>query len=737
MQSTLRVRLERGEALPAADSNGKSDPYVVFKLDGAQKIKSQIVYKTLNPDFSEDFLFDEDIKNVGKVLSLEVYDKDTLSSDLLGTADVDVSNLAPGKHQVVAELTNASKPGPRGKIYLILERTKDDINTIDTLQRENTIKASTGMGFDTMFKSVTRGAAKAISKVGQVHPQGGKGEKRMITVEVIQARGVPPMDSNGTTDAYVIVKVGKKRRTTKTEFRTLKPDWRESFSFQLFDMGGRDSNICQVALWDRDSIGSDEKIGSLEIDLAGLPLNLTDERWWKLTRHESKSFFGFGGSKHPKDGEELPDVELLLLITVSNLFEPQIPPDQLMLAQKASQGWLRIHVIKAINLGSFDSNGFSDPFVVIEIGNRHMRTPTIKKNLNPEWDCVLETPVKDVFECAYVHVYDEDDNGKYEHMGSLCIPLLSAPYGIPLWYQLKNESLQKPAEGCIQLSFNLNYLKLPMYAKCISRRAPRYMVKPELFKFKILKANIARISVFAHAMSRGVTLLLHALTWQISPEVTVSFGIGWVTFWIFAQIWHLTIALCFGVLYFGFQKLRGKRSLMSVFDLDAYDEDEEDQEEAQAMEEEPDEEEADTGKKSSMNPVALRRQMRQLKALARSVQNVLGDIASYLERIVNLFTWASPVMTMICAFGLFMASLLLMYIPLRYFVLLWGVNKIVRTGLRKYNPAFKRPPYYVPIIELIEFLGRVPDNLEVEQRKPLPLPDNLQKENKGKPSHVA
>jgi len=474
MQNTLRVRLDRAANLPAADSNGLSDPYVVFRLDGEQKKKSETIYKTLNPDFSQDFYFDEKLGSPSNVLSVEVWDRDTMSSDFLGKGEVDVSALPENvKTEVTVDLTHPSKSGPRGTVYLVLHRTIDNKEQMSVTRRASEVKASSGLGLGSMIKAVGGQAMKVISKASQTsHPDGGKGVKRIITVDVVQARGIPAMDTNGFADPYCRVKVGKKKRTTRTQFRTLSPEWRERFVYILFDMGGRDSSVCKVELWDKDTIGSDDRIGTVEIDLAEVPLNLTDERWWKLKRPDNKSFFGFGSSSSSKQSEPpAPDPEVLLLITVADLFEPQLPPDQLALAQKASQGWLRVNVLKADNLPAMDSNGLADPFVVIEVGNRHMRTPTIQKELNPEWNSVLEMPVKDIFECVYVHVYDEDSNGKFELIGSLCLPLLSLKNGIATWYQLKDKSLQMPVQGCVKLAFHLNYLKAPMLAKCISRRA--------------------------------------------------------------------------------------------------------------------------------------------------------------------------------------------------------------------------------------------------------------------------
>jgi Ca2+-dependent lipid-binding protein len=47
--------LHRLTDLPAADRNGKSDPYCRFVLNGEEVHKSEVKKKTLNPKWGENF----------------------------------------------------------------------------------------------------------------------------------------------------------------------------------------------------------------------------------------------------------------------------------------------------------------------------------------------------------------------------------------------------------------------------------------------------------------------------------------------------------------------------------------------------------------------------------------------------------------------------------------------------------------------------------------------------------
>ncbi len=56
LQGALLITLKEAKNLPAADSNGLSDPYAKVKL-GKDHRKSMIQYDTLNPVWSEKFDF--------------------------------------------------------------------------------------------------------------------------------------------------------------------------------------------------------------------------------------------------------------------------------------------------------------------------------------------------------------------------------------------------------------------------------------------------------------------------------------------------------------------------------------------------------------------------------------------------------------------------------------------------------------------------------------------------------
>lgn len=51
----LAVTLVSAKNLIAADRGGFSDPFVLFKVNGKEVFKSDVVKKTVNPEFNEKF----------------------------------------------------------------------------------------------------------------------------------------------------------------------------------------------------------------------------------------------------------------------------------------------------------------------------------------------------------------------------------------------------------------------------------------------------------------------------------------------------------------------------------------------------------------------------------------------------------------------------------------------------------------------------------------------------------
>ncbi|KKA28172.1 hypothetical protein TD95_004224 [Thielaviopsis punctulata] len=92
---TMRVDLLSGHDLPAADRNGKSDPFAKFEYNGTEVYKSKTIKKTLNPVWNENFETTV-ADRIGANFTVNVYDYDFADKpDFLGAGRIDLSDLEP------------------------------------------------------------------------------------------------------------------------------------------------------------------------------------------------------------------------------------------------------------------------------------------------------------------------------------------------------------------------------------------------------------------------------------------------------------------------------------------------------------------------------------------------------------------------------------------------------------------------------------------------------------------
>ena len=99
----LSIQVRRARNLPSKDKNGFSDPFVVLQHKG-QNFRTEIRFKTLNPEWNEECLFISDIAPDTHVLPVEidVYDHDDVEQ-ILGDKLVQGRRPHPVGHSVSTE----------------------------------------------------------------------------------------------------------------------------------------------------------------------------------------------------------------------------------------------------------------------------------------------------------------------------------------------------------------------------------------------------------------------------------------------------------------------------------------------------------------------------------------------------------------------------------------------------------------------------------------------------------
>merc|ERR1712110_590927 len=97
-------------------------------------------------------------------------------------------------------------------------------------------------------------------------------------------------------------------------------------------------------------------------------------------------------------------------------------------AELLSSGTVRVVLKRGEKLKSADSNGFSDPYVKLQLGPQQHKSKTIKKTLDPQWDESFEFKgvVKDLLsQPLQLHVFDHDLFGKDDNLGTANVDLSS------------------------------------------------------------------------------------------------------------------------------------------------------------------------------------------------------------------------------------------------------------------------------------------------------------------------
>ncbi|KAI1124715.1 C2 domain-containing protein [Nemania abortiva] len=194
----LRVDLLDAAGLPAADSNGKSDPYCKFELNGLEVFKSKTQKKTLNPAWNEFFEVAIPSRTAAK-FQLKVYDYDFADKpDFLGGADINLEQLDPFRGQEVKLLLD----GKSGSVRLRLLFRPDYV----TRSRMGTSTFSGTFGAPTKIVTNVVGAPVkgGVAVAGVVGHGVGKGAS-FIKRGLI--RGKKDDDSNGSITSPSITDV--------------------------------------------------------------------------------------------------------------------------------------------------------------------------------------------------------------------------------------------------------------------------------------------------------------------------------------------------------------------------------------------------------------------------------------------------------------------------------------------------------------------------------------------------
>ncbi|XP_016376778.1 multiple C2 and transmembrane domain-containing protein 2-like [Sinocyclocheilus rhinocerous] len=668
VQYLLTINLKEGRSLVIRDRSGTSDPFVKFKLDGKNIYKSKVVNKNLNPIWNE--LFSFPIRDLDQTLHLKVYDRDLRSNDFMGSSSFPLYKL---------ELDR----------IIPMALTLEDPNSVETdmgviiLEACLTIREEPAKRNKWLLRrrgSFNKGQPVSQAQVGRFTC----GKKNQVwtgiyTVILVEGQDMPDC---GQGDVYARFRVGDQRVRSKNLCIKANPQWRESFDFNQFQ-DAQENLVVEVCC--KRGRKSEECWGVLDIDLTRLPVN--QRQLYTCVLDPNKGKLVFLVTMTPCSGASISDIQSAPLDNLTTLQETQ-EKYRLMncLWDLNDVGYLQIKLIKATDLPSTDISGKSDPFCTLELGNSKLQTHTISKTLNPEWRTALTFPIKDIHDVLVLTVYHDDGDKAPDFLGKVAIPLLTVSNGQQITRMLKNNNLSRTTKGSITLELNVLYNPIRAGLKTFQPKETKFAEDNPKFNKKLLACNIYRVRKISMAILYTLQYIKSCFHWENTRRSITAFLIFVLTVWL----WELFMLPLFLLLLIGWNYFHITPGMAS------YSQDLENM----SVAEDEDEDEKESEKKGLMEKIHM------IQEIVLTVQNTLDEVACIGESVKNTFNWSVPFLSFLACLVLFLVTAALYYIPLRYIVLAWGVNKFTK---KLFNP------YAIDNNEILDFLKRVPSDVQKVQ----------------------
>ncbi|XP_069841073.1 multiple C2 and transmembrane domain-containing protein 2 isoform X2 [Dendropsophus ebraccatus] len=662
----LTIHLREGRNLVIRDRSGTSDPYVKFKLNKKTLYKSKVIYKNLNPVWDETFVLP--IQNLDQKLHIKVYDRDLTTDDFMGAALLDLQELELNKNtEKVFRLEDPnSLEEDMGVIVAdicLSIRLRDSKNNRWSSRRKLGVSKATSMQSLQLSESLR------------------KNQLWNGTVSITLLEGISLPDGCAF-DTFVRFKLGDQKYRSKTSCKSSNPQWRERFDFHYFsDKVG----VLEIEVWGKDSRKHDELLGLCKVDIAGMPIEQVNRLEVPMESNQ--------GSIHllivitPCSGVSISD---LCVCPLADPMEKEQMQERYCLKNSFQNmkdvGFLQVKVLKAEDLLAADFSGKSDPFCVLEVGNDRLQTHTVYKNLNPEWNKVFTFPIKDLHDSLEVTVFDEDGDKAPDFLGKVAIPLLSVRQGHQVAYMLKNKDLSSASKGVIHLEIDLIFNPIRASIRTFNPKEKRFVEDNPKFSKKILSRNVDRVKKITMAIWNTMRFIKSCFQWESTKRSLLAFLIFVVTLWNL-ELYMIPLSLLLLFAYNFTMITTGKVNAQDNLEgMDIGEDDEDDEKESERK--------------------SIRDRIQMVQDIVITVQNILEEIACFGERIKNTFNWSVPFLSFLACSILLAATIVLYFIPLRYIILVWGVNKFTKK---------LRNPYAIDNNEFLDFLSRVPSDVQKVQ----------------------
>ncbi|KAG0048154.1 hypothetical protein BGZ83_006833 [Gryganskiella cystojenkinii] len=328
---TMTVNLLRAKNLIAVDRGGASDPYFVFFVNGKEVYKSEVIKKTLNPEYNETFAVPITSRAEDK-FSFDVFDWNQLqSAKSLGAGAIDLREIQlvlPNDYQI--PLQNKHNQG----------EVQMRIKFIPEFLSANKRKSGLGATFLGNGVGLVAHGGHAIGSAGVA----GVG----AVVGGVGAVGQGAMDATGAVGKGALKGVGHIGKGVGTVGKGV--------------FSGLSAGASAVGLHNREE---KQSAAQPPPDTASVPHGIAPPNS-VVAPSTSREQDGSVQSELAGNSSEV---------------------------MSGEPGTLTIHVLEADGLLGVDKNGMSDPYVKVRVnGQTVLKTKTKKETLSPSWSESVQVP---------------------------------------------------------------------------------------------------------------------------------------------------------------------------------------------------------------------------------------------------------------------------------------------------------------------------------------------------------
>jgi len=101
---------------------------------------------------------------------------------------------------------------------------------------------------------------------------------KVLIVKILEGKGLAVRDRSGTSDPYVVLRIGKQKTKSKVIKKNLEPRWDQTFTFH-FD---NKKEKLTLEVFDHDVFSKDDHMGWTEISLEDIEDGASEDKWLKL-----------------------------------------------------------------------------------------------------------------------------------------------------------------------------------------------------------------------------------------------------------------------------------------------------------------------------------------------------------------------------------------------------------------------------------------------------------------------